>query len=219
MQTVCFKLPCRLCEEPLFYEIFQKKKKNTLNIHKKRKAFICLSVCYFRCHKWRHHWISSQFCMTEETGTSQAGVPEQSLIRLNLIIAPTYSLSQGSAAAGEERRAPWQLSPWSCLTATAKWVHFFFFFIVSLFGRVIFWIPPSVPPFSVPLVVRGPHREALGLPCFSSPAVYEWVLKIDRAPTTLFSVVTAAVEGRSSGEAAIDLPPKGFLAFRSPQSM
>lgn len=103
-----------------------KRKKNTLNIHKKGKAFICLSVCYFRCHKWRHYWISSQFCMTEETGTSQAGVPEQSLIRLNLIIAPTYSLSQGSAAAGEERCAPWQLNPWSSLTATVKSVHFFF---------------------------------------------------------------------------------------------
>lgn len=114
-----------------------KRKKNTLNIHKKGKAFICLSVCYFRCHKWRHYWISSQFCMTEETGTSQAGVPEQSLIRLNLIIAPTYSLSQGSAAAGEELRAPWQLSPWSSLTATVKSVHFFFY-IALLFGRVIF---------------------------------------------------------------------------------
>lgn len=216
MQTVCFKLPCRLCEEPLFYEIFQKKK-NTLNIHKKGKAFICLSVCYFRCHKWRHYWISSQFCMTEETGTSQTGVPEQSLIRFNLIIAPTYSLSQGSAAAGEEHRAQWQSSPWSCLTAAVKSVHFFF--IALLFGRVIFWIPLSVLPFSALLVVRGLHREALGFPCFNSPAVYEWVLKIDRAPTTLFSVVTAGVEGRSSGEAAIDLPQKGFLAFRTLQSM
>lgn len=155
MQTVCFKLPCRLCEEPLFYEIFQKRKKNTLNIHKKGKAFICLSVCYFRCHKWRHYWISSQFCMTEETGTSQAGVPEQSLIRLNLIIAPTYSLSQGSAAAGEERRA--------CTMAIEPMVLFngrsqmsallFFFFIALLFGRVIF-LNSSLRPS----ILSGPRR-------------------------------------------------------------
>lgn len=93
-----------------FQKSFKRFKKK-ITVDKKRKALICLSLCYFCCHKWHHYWISSQFCKTKETGLSQDGIPEQSLIRLNLIIAPTTSLSQGSPAAGEERYAPWSHGP------------------------------------------------------------------------------------------------------------
>lgn len=54
--------------------------------------------------------------------------------------------------------------------------------------------------------------------CFNSPAFYEWVLTIDRAAMSLFSVLTAGVEGESSwagGGAVRDMPRKGSLMFRS----
>lgn len=58
------------------------------------------------------------------------------------------------------------------------------------------------------LVWHWLHEEAFGF-----PAVYEWVLKIDRTTMSLF------LEGWSSRQAALDLPQRDFLVLCLPQSV
>lgn len=80
-------------------------------------------------------------------------------------------------------------------------------FIFSLFGRFhtnsYRLLSPSFCP---PVLATLRPRHAWVTPrciraacVFESPAFYEWVLKIDRAAMSLFSVLTAGVEGESSG--------------------
>lgn len=53
-----------------------------------------------------HYWISAHLTRTKETGTTQPALPEQSLIRPNLIIAPIFTPSHKSTAAGATAVAP-----------------------------------------------------------------------------------------------------------------
>lgn len=64
---------------------------------------------------------------------SQLAVPEQSLIRLNLIIAPTLSPSQGSTAAGEECCAQWKKNSALFHGQKTEQRTGFYFVIVCLF--------------------------------------------------------------------------------------
>lgn len=55
----------------------------------------------FLLQNWCHYRISSWCSRTKEMSMTQLALPEQSLSRFNLIIAPTLTLSHKSTAAGD----------------------------------------------------------------------------------------------------------------------
>lgn len=80
----------------------------------------------------------------------------------------------------------------------------FYFVIVWPFSHKL--VPPPKSLFLSSRSFHAPSSSCVGYTemhqgclCFNGPAFYEWVLKIDRAAMSLFSVLTAGVEGESSG--------------------
>ncbi len=126
--------------------------------------------------------------MTKETGTTQPALPEQCLIHPNLIIAPTFTLSHKSTAAGDGsgsrllcamgNNTHGSLS-WPCSDLWKIFHHhrlgvpdnlynlhsvllsFFLSFFLSVF--------PSFPVSSRSVVsMCGLHRDAFGCLCFNT---------------------------------------------------
>ena len=134
-----------------------------------------------------HYWISAHFTRAKETGTTQPALPEQSLIRLNLIIAPIFTPSHKSTAAGDGCGSRLLCTmgnnihgPLSWL-GSDLWTSWWFFIVISwafqtnrvTFSLCFFLSSTSCFPFLVVgscsvLSVRGLHRDALGCLCFNS---------------------------------------------------